>query len=181
MIPDFSEMTEGHVFLAVLFPTVAAASFFVAWRGLCGKRRAWVYGQYIHPPFGPNGIMNNLPFRAAAGGVFALMLCAETLLKYTDVSEWSQGWPFMCLFVAPLPGIMFGHVWWPPFLGPRWYRQWQAAGHKGRTLPYTKQELEYAGRLPDGPKQQRLDLEIQACEYALAALRRDDQRHGKKV
>lgn len=179
MIPAFSSMSEGHVFLAILFPTVAAASFYVAWRGLNGKRRSWVYAQYVYPPFGPYGIMNNWPFRAASGGIFALMLCVETLLKYTTVSEWSQGWPFICLFLASLPGALLGHVWWPPFLGPGWYRQWQAAGHKGRTLTYTKQELEHAQRLPDGLEKQRLHVDIQACEFALKAVRRHDRRRGK--
>lgn len=181
MIPDFSAMTGGHLFLALFFPAVAAVSFYYAWRGLRGTRRSWVYAQYLYTPFFNNGRFNNLPFRAGAGGVFALVVWADTVAGYTDHPELADGWPMIALWAVTILATIFGALWWPPFLAPHWYRDWQFAGRRGRTLPYSKMGLANAAALPDGPEKQRLLQEFQSCRNMLKTLKMSDQRYGRKV
>lgn len=184
MIPHFAAMSEGHLLFVIVMPIVAAASFYYAWRGLRGTRRSWVFGQYFYTPLISAGNTNNLPFRAAAGGAFALTLWFDTAAEYTDYPELAEGWPIMTAWaITCLPSIL-GGIWWPPFLGPRWYRDWQArtpAGQRrGRALPYSADELTQAEALPDGKAKQRRALDIERCKDRLQALRINDQRRGQK-
>lgn len=179
MIPDFSAMPDGHLFLAILFPVAAALSLYYAWRGLRGTRRSWVFYQYLYTPLFNSGHLNNLPLRAGAGGAFALVLWADVVLEYTDHPEFAKGWPIMALFAATLLLSILGAVWWPPFLAPRWYRDWQASGEKGRCLPFTEQEIGGAHVMPDGQEKDQLLREIQKCRDLLTTLRSRDQRRTK--
>lgn len=181
MLPDFPAMTGGHIFLAILFPAVAAVSFYAAWRGLRGTHRRWVFLQHLYSPAGSSGAFNNWPFRAASGGVLALALCAETLLKYTDYAEVAAGPQLIAVGALPFLGAVLGNVWWPGFLAPRWYRQWHGSGHKGRDLPFTQQEIARAKVMPDGLKKEHLLREIQRCRDTLSALQALDQRLRRKV
>ncbi|MGN5732988.1 hypothetical protein [Arthrobacter psychrochitiniphilus] len=84
----------------------------------------------------------------------------------------------MLIIVA---AVCLGVLWWPPFLAPRWYRDWQAAGRRGRALPYSNEELRAADALPPGPKKQRLMADIGKSQHALWALKQADSARPKNV
>lgn len=184
MIPNFAAMSEGHLFFVIFMPIVAAASFYYAWRGLRGTRRSWVFSQYFYTQSSSSRNLNNLPLRAAAGGAFALTMWFDTAAEYTNYPELAKGWPIMTAWaITCLPAIL-GGIWWPPFLGPRWYCDWHArtptGQRRGQALPYSADELAQADALPDGRAKQRRILDIERCKGLLQALRMDHQRRDQK-
>ncbi|POH75407.1 hypothetical protein [Arthrobacter glacialis] len=170
MLPEFSDMTEGHIFLVIFSAALAAASFMATWCGLNGKRRGWVF--YSYP-----GHLVNWPFKMASGGVFLLVILLETLLKYSDYENLARG-PFIaCLMMPPLLGVACSSFWWPPFLGPRWYREWRASAHPERTAPYSQREITVIRARPDSPQKQRLLAQIDGRTPKIRAPRQ--RNHGK--
>lgn len=163
-------MTEGHIFLAIFSAALAAAFFIAAWCGLNGKLRDWVFCRYPRP-------LINWPFKMASGGVFLLVILLETLLKYSDYENLARG-PFIaCLMIPPLMGVACSSFWWPPFLGPRWYRAWRASAHPERTAPYSQREVAAIRARPDNPQKQQLLAQIEGFGPKIGTPRQ--RNHGK--
>lgn len=163
-------MTEGHIFLATFSAAIATGFFVAAWFGLNGKRRGWVFCRY------PRHLIN-WPFKMASGGVFLLVIVLETLLKYSDYENLARG-PFIaCLMIPPLAGVACSSFWWPPFLGPRWYREWRASAHPELTAPYSQREIAAIRARPDSPQKQQLLAQIEGYWPKSGAPRQ--RNHGK--
>lgn len=154
MLPAFSQMREGHIFLALFSAALAAACFIAAWFGLNGKRRDWASNVYRYNFVHPYWHSNNWPFKMAAGGIFLLAILLETLLKYTSYEYLARGPFILSLMILSSLAIAVASFWWPPFLGPRWYREWRASAHPEITSPYSQREIANIRARPDNPQKQ---------------------------
>lgn len=174
MIPDFSAMSDGHIFLSIFCAALAIVFMVAAAVGLNGKRRSWVYTVYSKASgYGPTFHTTNLPFKMAGTSLVLLVIVFETLLKYTSYTSLANGPLFALLLLLAMVVTLAPSFWWPPFLGPRWYRQWRRAEPRTLTLPYTSEELNDVHQNPDTPENRRRLVDIENCKSRIKDLRRE--------
>lgn len=67
-------------------------------------------------------------------------------------------------FWIPMVPLMISLAWWPPFLGPAWYRRWRAAAGTRNVLPWTSADIAAAAALPEGRRKKRILRNIEVSK-----------------
>ncbi|AIY03877.1 MULTISPECIES: hypothetical protein [Arthrobacter] len=153
-----------------LMPAVVAALLYPAWLALRGDWRSWT----VAPPvvtLRRQLPINHYPFSLLCAGLIVAAVMPSLLF---EALHWEEARKFMWAvpFWIPAVPLMVSVYWWPPFLGPQWYRRWRAAGGARSVLPWTAEELAAAGALPEGRRKARIlrniDVSKTFVERALA-------------
>lgn len=145
-----------------LMTVVVAALIIPAYLALRGDWRSWC----VAPP-----ITTGKWRRPTTYFPFSLLLAGITIVTVMpslvfEALGWEGARQFVwsVLFWFPMAVLMLSIVWWPPFLGPRWYRRWRAAGGSRDILPWTASELAAATALPEGRRKKRLLRNIEVSK-----------------
>lgn len=153
---------------------LAASLLYPAWLALRGDWRSWT----VAPPIltlRKQLPINHYPFTLLCAGL-AIVVVMPSLLF--EALNWEQARKFMWTVPFWIPAIpcVLSVYWWPPFLGPAWYRRWRAAGDitggSRSVLPWTSAEIAAAAALPEGRRKARIlrniDVSKAFVEQALA-------------
>ena len=76
-------------------------------------------------------------------------------------------------FWIPMAPLMLSIVWWPAFLGPKWSRQWRAAGGNRQVLPWSSADIAAAMAVPYGRRKDKIlrNIEVSKSLVELALAR----------
>lgn len=154
-----------------LISALVAALLYPAWLALRGDWRSWT----VAPPIitlRKQLPINHYPFSFLCAGL-AILTVMPTLLF--EALNWEQARKFMWEgpFWVPMGALMLSLYWWPPMLGPSWYRRWRAQGGVRTVLPWTAQELSAAAAMPEGRRKVRILRNISVSKaYVQQALDR---------
>ena len=145
-----------------LMTVVVAALLYPAYLALRGDWRSWT----VAPP------TNNLQWRRPTTYFpFSLLFAGLAVLTAMpslvfEALHWESSRTFVWAvpFWIPMALLMLSIVWWPPFLGPPWYRRWRAAGGTRDVLPWTAAEIAAAAALPESRRKARILRNIDASK-----------------
>lgn len=145
-----------------LMSAIVAALLYPAWLALRGDWRSWTVAPPVltlrrHSP------INHYPFSLLCAGLTILTVMPTLLF---EALGWEHARTFMWNgpFWIPMAALMLSVYWWPPVLGPRWYRRWRAQGGVRTVLPWTAEELAAAAALPAGRRKARILRNIDASK-----------------
>lgn len=81
-------------------------------------------------------------------------------------------------FWTAMAPLMLSIAWWPACLGPKWCRQWRAAGGNRKVLPWRREDIAAAMALPDGRRKDKILRNIEVSKSFVELALGQAARHG---